>query len=163
MKRFTSLLAAVSLMAAGGAVLFGAGVAGASTAKTASTLPTLTLGLSGGTVTVGGSEVSGAVNVTTTVTGKPGEPALVRLNNGISFAQFGQAVQAVNSHHGDLNYLDPYASLVYDGPEFVGTHTDQVDLAPGNYFALNVAGMGAPPHTAFVVSASASPATHPTP
>ncbi len=163
MKRFTSLLAAVSLMAAGGAVLFGVGVAGASTASTASALPTLTLALSGGTVTVGGSAVSGAVNITTTVTGKQAEPALVRLNNGISFAQFGQAVQAVNSHHGDLNYLDPYGSLVYDGPEFVGTHTDQVYLQPGNYYALNTGTNGAPPHTAFTVTPSAAPAALPTP
>ena len=88
--------------------------------------------------------MSGAVNITTTVTGKPGEPALVRLNPGVSFAQFGQAVQAVNSHHGDLNYLDPYASLVYDGPQFSGTNTDQVDLQPGNYFALNTGSNGVP-------------------
>ena len=107
--------------------------------------------------------MSGAVNITTTVTGKPGEPALVRLNPGVSFAQFGQAVQAVNSHHGDLNYLDPYASLVYDGPEFSGTNTDQVDLQPGNYFALNTGAKGSPPHAAFTVSPSASPAALPTP
>lgn len=163
MKRFTSLLAVVTVIAAGSAVLLGVGVAGASSTSTGSALPTLTLGLNGNTVTVGGSTVSGAVNITTTDTGKPGEPALVRLNPGISFAQFGQAVQAVNSHHGDLNYLDPYASLVYDGPEFRGTNTDQVDLQAGNYFALNIGGNGTPPHTAFTVSQSASPATLPTP
>ena len=163
MKRFTSLLAVVTVIAAGSAVLLGVGVAGASSTSTGSALPTLTLGLNGNTVTVGGSTVSGAVNITTTDTGKPGEPALVRLNPGISFAQFGQAVQAVNSHHGDLNYLDPYASLVYDGPEFSGTNTDQVDLQAGNYFALNIGGNGTPPHTAFTVSQSASPATLPTP
>jgi len=159
-KRFTSLLATVSLMAAGCAVLFGAG---ASSAATGNALPTLTLGLKGNSVTVGGSAVSGAVNITTTVTGKPGEPALVRLNPGVSFAQFGQAVQAIGSHHGDLNYLDPYASLVYDGPEFSGTNTDQVDLQPGNYFALNTGAKGSPPHAAFTVSPSASPAALPTP
>ncbi|MGO9822965.1 MAG: hypothetical protein ACLPTJ_20235 [Solirubrobacteraceae bacterium] len=163
MKRFTSLLAVVTVVAAGLAVLLGVGVAGASSTSTGSALPTLTLGLNGNAVTVGGSTVSGAVNITTTDTGKPGEPALVRLNPGISFAQFGQAVQAVNSHHGDLNYLDPYASLVYDGPEFRGTNTDQVDLQAGNYFALNIGGNGTPPHTAFTVSQSASPATLPTP
>ena len=162
MKRFTSLLAVVTVIAAGSVVLFGAGVAGASSASTASALPTLTIGLSGKTVTVGGSMVSGAVNITTTVTGKPGEPALVRLNPGVSFAQFGQAVQAVNSHHGDLNYLDPYASLVYDGPEFSGTNTDQVDLQPGNYFALNTGSDGAPPHRLHRLP-SASPAALPTP
>ncbi|MGO9884014.1 MAG: hypothetical protein ACLPV4_13475 [Solirubrobacteraceae bacterium] len=163
MKRFTSLLAVVTVIAAGSAVLLGVGVAGASSTSTGSALPTLTLGLNGNAVTVGGSTASGAVNITTTDTGKPGEPALVRLNPGISFAQFGQAVQAVNSHHGDLNYLDPYASLVYDGPEFSGTNTDQVDLQAGNYFALNIGSSGTPPHTAFTVSQSASPATLPTP
>ena len=160
MKRLTALFAAVGLMAAGGAYLLAAPVAGASGAAT---LPTLTIGLSGGNVTVGGSTVSGAVNVVTTVTGKAGEPALVRLNPGISFAQFGQAVAAIGSHHGDLNYLDPYGSLVYDGAMSTGTQSAQVDLQPGNYFALNTGGNGSPPHAAFTVTQSASPATLPAP
>jgi hypothetical protein len=159
-KRFTSLFAAVSLMAAGGAFLLTTGIAGASSA-----LPTLTIAISGKSITVSGATVSGAVNVVSTVSGsKPGEPALVRLNPGVSFAQFGQAAQAVNAHHGDTNYLDPYASLVYDGPSQTGTSSAQVDLQPGNYFALNVGGQGGnPAHAAFTVTQSASPATLPTP
>lgn len=164
MKRFTSLMAAGGVMAVAGAFLLTGGVAGARTARAASTLPTLTIGINGSSVTVGGSTQSGAVNVTTTVTGKAAEPALVRLNPGVPFAEFQQAAQAVNSHHGDTNYLDPYASLVYDGPEFKGTNTDQVYLQPGNYFALSVGGKhGAPPHAAFIVSPSASPAALPAP
>ena len=57
-------------------------------------------------VTVSGSEVSGAVSVTATFTGKvPGGPenspafGLVRLNPGMTIQQ---AAGAVNSHGGDI-------------------------------------------------------------
>jgi len=109
----------------------------------------LTLALNGKSVTVGGSTVSGAVNVVTTVTGeRTGEPTLVRLNPGVPFSAFAQAVAAVNAHHGDLNYLNPYASLVFNVPAPKGTRRAQTILQAGNYFALETQGDRTPPHTA---------------
>ncbi len=140
--------------------MLGGGVAGASGA-----LPTLTIALSGQTVTVGGSEVSGAVTVETTVSGaKQGEPALFRLNPGVGPAQFAQGAQLVGKHHGDLNYLDPYGSLIFNAMANKGTSSAQTILTPGNYLALNTIRHGAtPPHAAFVVTANPSPAALPKP
>ena len=103
----------------------------------------LNIALTGVTgVTVSGSEVSGAVNVVSTFTGKaPSGPnsngptwGLVRLNPGVSVQQ---AAGAVQSHHGDLNALTPYGSLFADdsAPGAV-----QTLLTPGNYVALNITG-----------------------
>ncbi len=157
MKRFASLAAAAAAMA-GAAFVLAAGVA------SAAPLPTITLALNGKSVTVGGSTVSGAVNVVTTVTGEAqGEPTLVRLNPGVSFSAFGAAVAAVNAHHGDLNYLDPYAALIFNTAANRGTSSAQTVLQPGDYFALDTEGNGLPPHAAFVVTQSASPAALPTP
>jgi hypothetical protein len=114
------------------AVVLVGGVAPASGASASSGLPTLTLGLNGKTVTVGGSTVSGPVNVVTTVTG-------------------------------DLNYLDPYGLVVFNASANKGTSSVQALLQPGNYLALDTQGNGNPPHTAFTVTQSASPAALPTP
>ena len=158
MKRIASLIAAVGSAAAVLLYLLAAG------ASAAGSLPTLTLALNGKSVTVGGSTVSGAVNVVTTVTGEPqGEPTLVRLNPGVPFSAFVQAVAVVNAHHGDLNYLDPYGSLVFNVPANRGTSSAQTVLQPGNYFALDTQGNGTPPHTTFTVTPSSSPATLPRP
>jgi hypothetical protein len=161
-KRYRWLFAASSVAAVASAFVVATGGASA-----AAGLPTLTLALNGKTVVVGGSMVSGAVNVQTTVTGESfGSPFLFRLNPGESPAVFGQAAGAVGAHHGDLNYLSPYGSIVFDGAAPKGTTTEQTVLAPGTYFALDP-GMGTsnktPPHTLFTVTASPSPAALPTP
>lgn len=133
-------------------------------AQAINNLPTLTLAFNGSTVTVGGSTVSGAVNVQTTVTGaKSGNPALFRLNPGVPYSAFATAVQTVGQHHGDLNYLEPYGSLIFNTRVGSGVSTEQTLLAPGNYFALNAMGNGAPAHAAFTVTQSANPAALPTP
>jgi hypothetical protein len=162
MKRSAPRLAAALVLAGGSALALIGGVASASGATNPSALPTLTLALNGRSVTVGGSEVSGAVNVRTTVTREQqGEPTLFHLSNGVSFAQFGRAIAIVNAHHGDLNYLDPYGSLVYNLPANKGTSAGQVVLAPGNYFALDTISSGPPPHAAFTVTQSPAPARLP--
>ena len=53
--------------------------------------------------------------------------------------QFQQAFQAVQSHHGDLNALTPFGSLLVDAG---APGTIQTVLTPGNYVALNVTGNG---------------------
>lgn len=164
MKRFGSVVAAVVAVAVVFVALLSGGAAAAKSASATSSLPTLTLALTGKSVSVGGSTVSGAVNVVTTVTGeKQGQAALVRLNPGVPFSAFAQATAAVGAHHGDLNYLDPFGSLVFDAAASAGTSSAQTTLQPGNYFAIDAHGNGPPPHVAFTVTQSASPATLPTP
>ena len=158
MKRFKLLLATSALLAASSAVALAPGSAGASAA---SGLPTLTLTLTGKTLTVGGQMVSGAVNVQTTETGKDGGPTLVHLNPGYDASVFPHVAQLVNRHHGDLNYVDPYGQLVYDADAPHGTTTAQTVLPAGNYIALDSNTNGTPPHVAFTVAASPSPAALP--
>ena len=78
MKRFASLIAVPAVVTACLFALAG----GAAAESAASALPTLNLALTGKTgISVSGSEVSGAVNVVSTFTGKgQGQAALVRLN-----------------------------------------------------------------------------------
>jgi hypothetical protein len=159
-KRFRLLFAACGLLATTAAAVL---VAGGASASAANGLPTLTMALNGKTVTVGGSMVSGAVNVQTTVTGEPGGgPALVRLNPGEPASIFTQVNNIINSHHGQIDYLDPYGSLVFDGVAPKGTSTAQTVLTPGTYIALDTGGNGnTPPHTSFTVTPSAAPASLP--
>jgi len=163
MKRIVSLAATATLVGAGLFVVVGGLAAAASSAATG--LPTLTLALNGKTVVVGGSTVSGAVNVQTTVTGESsGGPLLFRLANGVSPSVFPQAVKAVGAHHGDLNYLDPYGSVVFDGVSPKGTSSVQTELSAGTYFAIDSSSShGVPPHALFTVTQSAHPASLPKP
>jgi hypothetical protein len=160
-KRLTSLIATAGALAVTGALVL-AGGAGA--AGTPSSLPTLNIALTGTTgVTVSGSEVSGAVNVVSTFSGKaPSGPnsngptwGLVRLNPGVSVLQ---AAGAVQSAHGDINALTPYGSLFADNSAGVPTQTV---LTPGNYAALNITGNGNPAIATFTVTQSSSPAALP--
>lgn len=153
-----------ALAAVAGAVASTAALALTPVASGASSIPTLNIALNGTKgITVSGSEVSGAVNVTSTFTGHaPSGPnsngptyGLVRLNPGVSVAQ---AFQAVQSHGGDTNALTPYGTLFANaGPPQV----IQTVLTPGNYVALNVTGNGNPGFTTFTVTQSPSPAALP--
>lgn len=127
-----------------------------------SSLPTLTLALNGTSVTVGGSTQSGAVNVVTTVTTEAqGEPALLRLDPGVTIDQ---VVAAVAAHHGDPNAIDPYGAIVFDAAAPKGTSTVQTTLKAGNYAALDLAPSTAtPPHALFTATAATEPALLPTP
>ncbi len=163
MSKRLSVLALTGALAVTAALVF-AGGAGASGAASASSLPTLNIALTGTTgVSVSGSEVSGAVNVVSTFSGKaPGGPnsngptwGLVRLNPGATVLQ---AAGAVQSAHGDINALTPYGSLFADNSAGVPTQTV---LTPGNYAALNITGNGNPGIATFTVTQSSSPAALP--
>jgi hypothetical protein len=161
MGRLTSLIATTSAAIASAVLV----TAGATTASGASTLPTLNLALTGTKgISVSGSEVSGAVNVVSTFSGKgQGEAGLVRLNpSEPASTALAQGFQAVTSHHGDLNALTPLGdALVFDA---AAPSTAQTVLTPGNYVALNLSGMGNNPgFQAFTVTQSQAPATLPTP
>jgi hypothetical protein len=160
-KRFKLLLATSGLLAASSAVVLAA--AGGAGASVANGLPTLTLTLTGKSVTVGGEMVSGAVNVQTTETGRDGGPALVHLNPGYDASIFSKVNAIINRHHGDINYLAPYGQLVFDGDAPHGTTTEQTVLPAGNYVALDTNSNGTPPHAGFTVAPSASPAALPKP
>ena len=160
MKRIVSLAATAILAGAGLFVVAGGLTAAASSA--AAGLPTLTLALNGKTVVVGGSTVSGGVNVQTTVTKQSsGEPTLFALKPGVTPAQ---AFAANAAHQGDPNYLDPYGSIVFDALAPRGVSSAQTVLAPGTYVALDTGQSGGKsPHAVFTVTPASSPAALPKP
>jgi hypothetical protein len=132
----------------------------AASSVAASSLPTLTLALTPHTITVGGSEVSGAVNVVSTVTGEANDsPGLFLLAPGVTPAEFGKAISSFGNST-PLDAVDPYGTIVFDGDTNKGTPTtNEVVLQPGTYVALEN-GSG---HAVFTVTASASPAALPKP
>jgi len=156
-RRFGSLAVAGVLATAGVFALPGAADADGS-------LPTLTVALKGVTgVSVSGSEVSGAVSITATFTGKaPSGPnsngpsfGIIRFNPGVTFQQ---AAGAVNASGGDLNALTPYGKLFVSA---AAPATVQTVLTPGSYVALNDTGNGQPGFAPFTVTQSTSPAALP--
>ena len=153
---------AVAILSAVASIV-GAVVAPASSAA-GSGLPTLTLTLNGKSVGVSGPLQSGAVNVITRVSVSHTEPVLIHLNRGMPFAAFAQAAAAINAHHGDLNYLDPFGSIVFDVSADRGTTTAQTTLPPGNYLAVDLSSTSPdPPHATFVVGHAAQPRPLPKP
>jgi hypothetical protein len=145
-------------VAAAAAAVVLVGSAGA--ARTA--LPTLNIALTGTSgVSVSGSKVSGAVSIVSTFTGKLPKGSmgaafgLVRLNPGVTIPE---AAGAVQSHHGDLNALTPYANLFANGN---APSTIETVLTPGRWVALNLTGNGQPGFAPFTVSKSSSPAPLP--
>jgi hypothetical protein len=138
--------------------------AGATAAGGASALPTLNLALTGTKgISVSGAEVSGAVNVVSTFSGRgQGQAALVRLNPNVPPAQaLAQGFAAVQRTHGDLNALTPLGdSVTFDA---AAPSSAQTVLTPGNWVALNITGQGAPAFKQFTVSKSGSPAALPAP
>ena len=158
-----SAVAKAAAILVASASILGAGIASASSAADPD-LPTLTLALDGTSVVVSGPLQSGAVNVVSTVSVKHTEPVLIRLNPGVPFSAFAQAGAAINAHHGDLNYLGPYGSIVFDVSADKGTTSAQTTLQPGNYLAVDLSSSNPdPPHTAFVITQAPHPASLPKP
>jgi hypothetical protein len=158
MKRIASLAATATVL---GVLVVGGLAAAASSA--ASGLPTLTLALNGKSVTVGGTLQSGAVNVVSTVTKEAqGDPTLIRLDPGVSFAQVAAAVKGHGG--GDFNYLDPLGALVFSTTVNKGASSSvQTSLQPGNYVALDANGSHKGIHALFTVTQAAHPASLPAP
>jgi hypothetical protein len=154
--------AAVCLALLGSALL---SLTGLSAAQAAS-LPTLNLSLTKGSVAVSGSTVSGAVNVLVTSAKELKEPSpvLVRLNPGATVAELEALLNSKAG--GDPNNVSKVGAIVFDAEGTPGgTSEAQTELKPGSYVALNVEGESpkSPPHVAFTVSASPSPAALPAP
>ncbi len=156
MKRFASLAGAGGTAAVVGALALAGGVSAAG-----SQLPTIHLGLAGKSVHVSGKKVSGAVNITTSVSGKKmGAPTLIRLKPVVTYEQ---ALAAVGRHHGDPNYLRPYGAIAFDIEVARGVKTAQTKLAPGHYIAVDTEGNNPAkwPHTEFDIARSRHPAALP--
>lgn len=156
MKR--SVLTAAALSVATVAVAL---IAMTASSVAAGTLPTLTLALTKNTITVGGSEVSGAVNIVTTVTGESNDsPGLFLLKPGVTVAEFAAAAQRTVGKGSPFDALDPYGSIVFFGFAAEG-HPSSAEtwLQPGTYVALEN-GNG---HAVFTVTQSAAPALLPVP
>lgn len=154
MKRAVVVSSALSI-----AVVAAAFALMTSSSVAAGSLPVVTLAVTPKTVTVGGSEVSGAVKVVTTVTGEKADvPALFLLKPGVSPAEFNKVAGAIGSN-APLDAIDPYASIVlnYQAPE--GTSSAETWLQPGTYVAAN-SGSG---EAVFTVTPSATPAGLPVP
>ena len=163
MRNRINVIATAAALAGTAAILAPNMSAAASPAS--SSLPRLTLALTSNSLTVGGKLQSGAVKVIMNVTGqRHTEPVLFRLKPGVPFSAFPRAVAAVAAHNGDLNYLDPYGSIVFDAVANKGTSGAQTALRQGNYIAIDLASTKAnPPHAAFTITRAAHPAKLPKP
>ncbi|HYB28822.1 MAG TPA: hypothetical protein VEF89_19575 [Solirubrobacteraceae bacterium] len=161
MKRFAALAAVLSLALSGISFVLASGAGARERSAASSTgLPTLTLAVTKNSVTVGGAEVSGAVNVATTVSGEAGDnPALILLKPGVTASQFGAVVAKIGNK--PLDAIDPYGTIVYDSQNALKGKTTigQVVLPAGNYVAVNN-GNG---YATFTVTQSSSPASLPAP
>lgn len=150
MKRIIAPLVGLAVL------LATAATAAAAPAAHAAGVPTLKLTLTGKSITVSGSPVSGAVNVVSVTRAAQGRPTLVHLNPGVTFAQ---AFGAVRRHHGDPNYLSGLAQVDYNTGTEKGTSSGQTILRPGNWVALDTSNNDPRkwPHVAFTVTRSKHP------
>ena len=161
-RRVSPIAKAATIVGVGASILAIGMIATAGAASPI--LPTLTLSLNGRAVLVGGQFQAGAVDVVSTVSVRHTEPVLIRLNAGVPFSAFAQAGAAINAHHGDLNYLDPYGSIVFDVSADKGTNTTQTTLQPGDYLAVDLSSSSPdPPRAAFVIGQAPHPGARPTP
>jgi hypothetical protein len=156
MKRSASLIAAVSAVV-GAALPLAGSTASATSARASNSLPTVSIAMDRRSITVSGTLVSGAVNIRSIVTNERlGEPTLVHLNAGVSYAQAFAGIGQTS----DPNAITPYGSIVFNALAPRGHSSAQTTLEPGKYIALDTS-RGAPPFpfTTFKIAhASAPPA-----
>jgi hypothetical protein len=127
-------------------------------------LPKITVAMNGKKITVGGALQSGGVRIVSTVTREPqGDPIFVRLDPGVTLAQFFALLHS--SAAGDPNNLNGTASIVTDAQANKGTSRIQANLKAGQYVAFDTA-RGNPakwPFTTFTIAKAAHPASLPRP
>lgn len=143
------------LAAAGGLALASSSAAAPSSGGA---LPVLKLKMTSSSIKVSGATVSGAVDVRSTVTGKKGaEPVLVRLNKGVSYAQFFKIFAHAQKQP---NVVQLVGAIVFDADAAPGTSNVQTLLRPDRYVAINIASKK-PSAAEFTVTKSSSPAKLP--
>ncbi len=141
-----------------------AAAAGPGAANAAASLPAIKVTMTGKKITVGGTLQSGGVRIVSTVTGESaGEPLFVRLDPGVTVAEFFKLLSGPAAN--DPNYLDGYATIVTDAAAPKGTSTIQAWLRSGQYVAFDAERNNPAkwPFTTFVISAAAHPASLPAP
>ncbi len=165
MKHIASIAAGAAVAAAAlstaipaGAALAASAVPGARTAAHSS-LPRITITMTGKKISVSGALQSGGVQIVSQVSHEPqGDPTLIRLDPGVTVAQLLKAAG------GDPNNIALIASVVFSPQANKGTSTAQAYLAPGSYVAADLASSAkVPPLTTFSIAKAASPATLPRP
>ncbi len=131
-----------------------------SPAAPAAALPVMTFRMNGKTVSVGGALKSGAERIEFIVTGEAsGGPGLIRLDNGVSLAQFFAVFAAAGQ---DPNNLYGVGQIVMSTQANKGTSSAYLGLTPGTYVALDLnAPTKTPPFTVFTVTKSSHPAALP--
>ncbi len=164
-------LAGISLAAAAAAMLptaiasaSPAGPGTAAAARTAASLPTITVRMTGKKITVGGALRSGGVRIVSTVTGEPaGAPTFIRLDPGVTLSQLFALLHSGAA--GDPNNLNGVAAIVTDAAVSRGTSAIQARLAPGQYVAFDSARNNPAtwPVTVFTIARAAHPAALPAP
>lgn len=90
----------------------------------------------------------------------PGNPVLVRLDPGVTLAQFFAVLPKVAN---DPNNLYGVAQIVFSVTVGRGTSVAQASLAAGQYVALDLTQPGQPPLTTFKIAANSAPAGLPKP
>ncbi len=163
MKRIFSLATAASAVAAASLALT-TGASDAASTTVHAGLPAISVAMNGNKITVSGALQSGGVRIVSHVTREgQAEPTFVRLDPGVTLAQFFKLVAGPAG--ADPNNLDGYASIVVDAAAPKGFSTVQTDLAPGQYVAFDSIRNNPAtwPFTTFVVSTASSPAKLPKP
>ena len=89
-----------------------------------------------------------------------GQPTLIRLDPGVTFAQFEKALPAIAA---DPNNLDGIGAIVMSAMVSKGTSSLETSLAPGQYVARYVAASGVPPLTTFTVTRATARTGQPAP
>jgi hypothetical protein len=133
----------------------------AAPARPAAPLPVMTFKMNSKTVVIGGTLKSGAERIAFTVTGEPmGMPALVRLDPGVTLAQFLANFAAAAA---DPNNLYGIAQIAMSTQANKGSSSVMMNLLPGTYIAVDLNPPGTPPFTVFTVTPAAHPAALPKP
>jgi hypothetical protein len=133
------------------------------TGAQAATLPNVTATVSPTSIAISGALQSGAVNISSTGTGKEPEVVLIKLNPGVSVDEV-LAFLASNKAAADPNTVNPFGSIVFDVEAGKGKAVEaQTVLAPGQYIAVNAEGEKSAtwPHSSFAVTASPAPTALP--
>jgi hypothetical protein len=130
----------------------------------ASSLPTLSLKVSGSSITASGAMQSGGVNVVTTSSAKKGgSTVLFLLKPGVTEAEVVAFLKSKQAK--DPNASGKYGSIVFSVESVPGKTVEaQTTLVPGEYLALASPGNGPPKFlTRFTVKAASSPVSLPKP
>jgi hypothetical protein len=133
----------------------------AAPAARAASLPRITIAMTGKKITVSGALQSGGVEIASQVSHEgQGDPVLVRLDPGVTVAQFLAALPKIAN---DPNNIDGIGNIVFSVEAGRGTSVAQVSLAAGQYVALDLNPSGQPPLTSFKIATASAPATLPKP